>query len=437
MGSGEQHTKERSTGVAIRPLCAPWLVRFEPAALEVRVLLSGAGKPGGTLLWEGAGSAPPRTFIARTSELDRLDRDVFLARFTITDYDGRGGTYQIRCGAEQTPRFSVQPDPAPGEAWRFLLVSDHQGLPGATSTMQAVARAAARAPFHAILFAGDLVQEADDLGSWTGRRDPPAFFDSLAPLLSTAPIYVCPGNHDVSCTPGPGEEAYPWDLEVFTDLLLPAATVAPRGCYTATCGPLRILSLFVARRWVPGDHDARTGPCYEPPGRYIFEPITPGSEQNDWVRSTLSEVPDDSTLHVVLLHHPPYAQGRNNVPPFDDPLEYADNQVARHIVPLIEPWAHLAISGHNHAVNHHLIRGVHYFECSHMGCGHQPRKWLPDGSVAPEPGGNCSRFFAAEAGATYYTILEAVQDTDRVRARMSVHRVPPGGWGDEVYAFDL
>ncbi|MCK4412378.1 MAG: metallophosphoesterase [Candidatus Eisenbacteria sp.] len=297
------------------------------------------------------------------------------------------------------------------------------------------------------------------------------------PLISTLPCVACPGNHEVSSGPAGGsvpvtaEERFRgvtpgnWTIATFAALFLPddsgaswrrntpAEARAPgktgpmdrpgstdkpgstgktgppektetperagrvRGWYRTRIGPVDVISLFAARRWVRGDHDTRTGPCYEPPGRFTFASVQPGAPQYEWLRGQIEAEsvgePDRRwiterarPLRIVLAHHPPFAQGYNARPPFGDPIDYAGDHLVTHLVPLFEQWADLVIGGHNHAVNHHHIRGVHYFESSHMGAGFPPACFLPDGRVAPEPHGHPSLFFASESDHTFYSVLE-------------------------------
>ncbi len=548
----------------LRPISAPWLLRFDPTRLEVRLLIAGVDaanvtEAGISLTWREQGSRQEQGSdreqgsdheqgsdqeqnshraqgFQRTRAIEpqgisptRLGPEVMLACFEVKGYSGNGGHYRINCAAHRTSWITVCPDPLPGEPWRFLLASDHQCQAGVQPTVEAISHAALGEPFHGILFPGDLVDLADDPASWFGAPGGQSFIDSMAapvrkvfcesasrsgdegqlskqaarsagvakttesvfppgwPVLSTTPIFVCAGNHDISSDRGRNaiERARSvspqnWDMETFGALFLPkdtpvapsasellsacpssatpsarssAATpsalsasildpsathsLVPPGCYTASIGPLRILSLTVVRRWVPGDHARQTGPCYQLPGRFIFEPITPGSRQLEWARQQIGAAERSVALHVALLHHPPYAQGCNTLPFFDEPLAYETNQIARHLVPVVAPWAHLVLSGHNHAMNHHQIDGVHYYESSHMGPGKAPWAELPDGSPAPEPLGNDSLFFAGEEEATYYSVLEVVEQGQSIRAMIKCHRVHAEGGVEVAYDFRL
>ncbi|MFC1573531.1 metallophosphoesterase family protein [Candidatus Eisenbacteria bacterium] len=467
-----------------KPLSSPWLLQFQPTVLEVRLLARTAGDVDGELFW--LAESPDRDLgsveaeISVTADeisLGRLGSDVVLLRFPIVDYEGTGGRYRIRLGDRFTSWLHIPCHPLPGQPWRFLLASDHHCRPAALGTLRAVSRFMSQKPCHGILFSGDMVGIPDDLTSWVGANDGASFLESMAapvdrifhpseqlteqtaragwPLLSTAPILACPGNHEVSSDSGdsPQKRFYritpiDWNLETFSKLFMPVetetgATTAPPGCFVTTMGPLRVLSTFVARRWVPGDHDTQSGPCYQPPGRFIFESIAPDSRQVTWIRRQIADSADQAngergrSLHIALLHHSPYAQGFNARPSFDDPPAYRTNQIVRSLVPLLEPWADLVLSGHNHAVNHHHIGGVHYFESSHMSIGKPPRMRLPDGTPAPEPLGHPSEFFAAEEGGTFFSVLEVVETDVGFSGGVTCYRVQAGGWAEEEYAFEL
>ena len=381
-----------------------------------------------------------------------------------------GGTYAIRTDAWRGPWIRLADDPPAGETWRFLLLSDHQQLPGTAATMRAVRNHLAHTPCQGILFPGDCVAWPDERTHWCGHPQQLGFFDSLgAPgwagatrltaaqsPLSALPIWAAPGNHDVSGPPARGsaaerfERVAPgrWQIETFHRLLL--ADGAPPW-YRVRVGPLDLISLFVARRYARGDHAARRGPCYEPPGRFIFAPITPGAEQHTWLCSQVSERPDeeacgarsggepravrDAGLRVVQLHHPPYAQGINAWPPFGEPVAYREHEIIAHLVPVIAPWADLVCGGHNHAVNHHRIDGVDYFESSHIGCGHPPYERLSNGEPAPEPDGHPSAFFRTSPATTFFSELEVPAAARSARAIVRTWEVEPDGEVRLAYRF--
>jgi len=511
---------------------SPWRVRFSEQEEEIRVLIAppastspastspastspastSPGAAGGSAAdrlsrlhlryWPGPpvrdpGHAPPagsdstarfmdvRGEVKETALTDRTR----VARFVIPGTLA-GSWYRLGTAGWESRPFWVPRDPRAGRPWRFLLLSDFQNNPESDALLQAVRELHRADPFHGILFAGDLVQVADDAASWTSgaprlaaRGHAPRsrayeaaarpFFDSLgvaadracAALLPTVPIVITPGNHEVSSRSGEGaaeraEAVCPndWNLDTCTALFLPWVSHPdmPPGCFRAAWGPLEILSAFVARRWVRGNHEDRSGPTYEPPGRFIFLPVTAGSRLHRWIRSEIGvparrAEPGGPRHRIVMCHHPPYAQGINSVPPFDDPPDYRRSTLISDWVPLLRPWADLVLSGHNHVVNHHRVAGVHYLESSHMGAGKPPARRLPDGTSAPEPSGVRSCFFASEEQGRFFSVLELVAanltreaddgtspDSSAVTGRVTVYRVDPAaasGAPKKVYEF--
>lgn len=411
-------------------LSGPWLVRSDPFGTEVRLLVRGTG-PEIQLEWEGVAAHPPREIVPT-----HLGPMIRVARWRLPASSSQGGRYRIHTAEGPTGWIAINSDPLSGDPWRFLILSDHHGRPAARRTLQAIDRGC-----HGILFAGDVGEDPDELATWIGGAGDSAFLDTMsAPVaqlfsaaeicagpLAHAPILATPGNHDVAIT---GLIPPAWDVATFTALFAPPGGDAPRGCFAASLGPLRVFSLLVACRWAPGDHELRVGPCYEPPGRFIFQPLDPAEPLVRWVAGQRRS---GGRIHVALMHHSPYAQGWNALPFFGDPLEYRENLIVRHLLPVLEPWADLVISGHNHAVNHHRIGGIDYFEASQMAMGLPPCRVGPDGAPAPEPSGHPACFFTWDAEATFYAQLEIGAQ----RAQISVHRVSPEGACAQVYRFDL
>ena len=452
------------------PLSAPWRLRFDCQSHEIRLLVRLRGQPGRDQLeaiwWASAAGdeeQPPLSIPAQLSATP-FGPEIFVARFTVPG-EPSGGRCQVRCGEQMSSEMIVRPEPAAEEPWRFLIASDYQNDPAADLALRAIERFHRSKPLHGLLFPGDLVQVADDLESWISVG--PGSDSSARPfldrwgLLRDVPIFVAPGNHEVSSSAGksPAERAEnvspaDWNLDTCEVLFLPAAPDErasrrdPRACYRVRWGPLDLVSIFVASRWVRGNHRERTGPAYEAPGRFIYQQVTPDSSLHRWLGRQIGEHSDGaaadlqsagSPLRLILCHHPPFAQGINAVPPFDDPLDYKTNTIAEHLVPLISNWADGFISGHNHIVNHHRVGGVHYLEASHLGVGKGAAAWLPDGRPAPEPQGHPSCFFASETQARFFAVLEVCrpEGSGEPRAGVVVYRVEPGGHFECDYEFTL
>ncbi len=446
-------------------LSKPWQLRFDHRSSEIRLLVR-LGEPAASAqlraVWRTSaeGDEGPRApSIPAALGATPLGPDIFVARFAIPAGPS-GGRCEICCGDEALPEITVRPEPVGDEPWRFLIASDYQNDPGADLTVQAIDRFHRKQPLQGLLFPGDLAQIADDLESWvavgpdSGSHARP-FLDRWS-LLPEVPIFVAPGNHEVSSCAGEsaaeraeGVSPADWNLDTCEALFLPAAPVEsasrqdPRACYRVRWGPLDLISIFVARRWIRGNHRERTGPTYEAPGRFIYQKVTPGSSLHVWLGQQLGERAversAESQLRLILCHHPPFAQGINAVPPFDDPPGYSTNTIAEHLVPLISNWADLFISGHNHIVNHHRVGRIHYLEASHLGAGKGAAARLPDGRPAPEPRGHPSSFFASEAHARFFAVLEVrrMKGVGEPAAAVMVYRVEPGGHFECDYEFTL
>jgi hypothetical protein len=228
-----------------------------------------------------------------------------------------------------------------------------------------------------------------------------------------------------------------WSLRAYAHLFplpeLPAATqrlranrlgpgVGPADYYAVRVGDVWVGSLFVTRWYAKGDHDARTGPTYEMPGRWIFEQVTRGSIEYEWLRGALaSEACRTARVRIVQLHHGIYSQGHSAVPPFGIPPDYEEDLLVRDLVPLLrEGKVDLVLNGHNHVVNHRIVDGIHYVESSHSGNTYKPYARMPDGSWAPEPHGHPSRVLISEPGVGFFSLLETAGS-----GRMLTYRVDP------------
>ncbi|HEY9736833.1 MAG TPA: metallophosphoesterase [Trichocoleus sp.] len=170
--------------------------------------------------------------------------------------------------------------------------------------------------------------------------------------------------------------------------------------YAITFGDVRLVSLYVTQIWRTPDLAATARGRYQEReqdlgtpeqwghGNHIFEPITEGSPQYQWLTQELaSREFQQAKYKVVMFHHPPHTLGDNIVPPFADPVpvydrwpdgslkavryEYpkADDQIMRDLVPLLESaGVDLVFYGHSHLWNRFVgPSGTHYLETSNVG----------------------------------------------------------------------
>lgn len=170
--------------------------------------------------------------------------------------------------------------------------------------------------------------------------------------------------------------------------------------YAITFGDVRLVSLFVTNIWrrpqttpdIRGRYREREADRFNPGawgyGQHIFEPISQGSLQYQWLQQELSsEAFQQAKYQVVMWHHPAHSLGDNVVPPFTDPVpifdrnedgslrairyEYPlrDDYIMRDLIPLLEnAGVDLVLYGHSHLWNRFIgPTGIHFLETSNVG----------------------------------------------------------------------
>jgi Calcineurin-like phosphoesterase len=170
--------------------------------------------------------------------------------------------------------------------------------------------------------------------------------------------------------------------------------------YAMTFGDIRLISLYVTQIWrVPDLNANRKGryrerqadhnyPTQWGHGQHIFESITPGSPQYDWLKSELaSDAFQQAKYRIVMFHHPVHTLGGNSVPAFTSPVrtfdrnsdgslkairyEYPQDQdyIVRDLLPLLEAArVNLVFYGHSHLWNRFIgPTGIHFLESSNVG----------------------------------------------------------------------
>jgi len=198
--------------------------------------------------------------------------------------------------------------------------------------------------------------------------------------------------------------------EIFT---LPPTSAPQKQYYAVTFGDIRLISLMVTNVWRTPEENPKIAGRYKESleqlttpenwghGQFIFEPITPDSEQYNWLRSELESSDfQQAKYKIVMFHHPPHSLGGNITPPYTDPQayeEYApdgtmrhrryhypkdDDYIIRDLVLLLEnAGVQLVFYGHSHLWNRFQSpSGMHFLETSNVGnsygahVGDNPRK---------------------------------------------------------------
>lgn len=189
--------------------------------------------------------------------------------------------------------------------------------------------------------------------------------------------------------------------------------------YAVTFGDIRLVVLQITNMWrspnlsanSQGRFRERDRDLNQPQnwgyGQHIFEPITPGSPQYEWLKAELNSPEFQRAKYkIVMFHHPPHSLGENIVPAYTDPVQIVDRDSAgnplviryeypkendyiiRDVVPLLEEAnVDLVLYGHSHLWNRFTSpTGIHFLETSNVGNTYgaylkmeQSRRYVPPG----------------------------------------------------------
>jgi Calcineurin-like phosphoesterase/Purple acid Phosphatase, N-terminal domain len=340
--------------------------------------------------------------------------------------------------------FTLIPNPPPNTPLKILLTSDHQLKPMVAANLQKAVETVGK--IDLVLFAGDLVNVSDRASEWFDDNRGGAFFPCLqgrakyemekngvktiytgGEILQSAPMYTCIGNHEIMGRVSKGsineefddpipravaKELYGESDEkslkensfntgtyehIFT---LPQSQEGGKTYYAVTYGDLRLVVLYATNMWRHFRTDEGSKGKYAEPeadlnnpenwgyGQHIYEPISKGSTQYNWLEEELNSPEfQQAKYKVVMLHHPPHSLGGNVVPAYTDPVqiierdgnsqiigiryEYPKNQdyLIRDVVPLLETYCvQLVFYGHSHLWNRFCSpSGMHFLETSNVG----------------------------------------------------------------------
>ncbi|GFE70328.1 metallophosphoesterase [Chroococcus sp. FPU101] len=323
--------------------------------------------------------------------------------------------------------FTLSALPKPQTPLKILLTSDHQLMPMTAANLQKVCETIGRV--DAVFFAGDLINISDRASEWFDDHRGGAFFPCLqghahyelqsriyqgGEIIQHAPLYPAIGNHEVmgrfSTIKGLNEQFYDavprfgqknQDNSFNTDTYEEIFSL-PRNqrYYAITFGDIRLVVLYVTNVWRSPSLDYNIKGRYQEAetdldhpdawgyGQHIFESISKGSVQYQWLEKELNSTEFKCAKYkIVMFHHPPHTLGANIVPPYTDPIQNIERDhngnivairyeyprekdyIIQDLVPLLEKsGVHLVFYGHSHLWNRFRSRnGTHYLESSNVG----------------------------------------------------------------------
>ncbi len=185
--------------------------------------------------------------------------------------------------------------------------------------------------------------------------------------------------------------------EIFS---LPQNNPKGENYYAVTFGDIRLVVLYITNIWRTPSLDAEARGRYQERkedlnnplnwgyGQHIFEPVSQGSAQYNWLTEELnSEAFQQAKYKMVMFHHPPHSLGDNIVPAYTDPEQIVERNpdgtvkavryeypreadyIIRDVVPLLEAsGVQLVFYGHSHVWNRFISpNGTHFLEASNVG----------------------------------------------------------------------
>lgn len=378
---------------------------------------------------------PVRRLIWRhEAEVTELTPDVRLPyRVTSVREDGESVSSDI---------FTLAPTPKPGTPLKILLTSDHQLKPMTAANLQKVVETVGQV--DGVWFAGDLANVPDRASEWFDDNRGGALFPGLqgranyemehqqvkttykgGQIIQHAPMFTCIGNHEVmgrfqktGNLDNEFNDGIPREIalklygekslkdnsfntdtyeEIFT---LPESKTGGKTYYAVSFGDVRLVVPYITNTWRTPSLDAEVIGRYQEKkadlkypktwgyGQFIFEPISEGSKQYNWLKAELNS-PEfkEAKYKVVMFHHPPHTLGDNIVPPYTNPVpiierdddgniktlryEYPKNAdyIIRDVIPLLEAAdVQFIFYGHSHLWNRFVSSsGMHFLETSNVG----------------------------------------------------------------------
>lgn len=229
---------------------------------------------------------------------------------------------------------------------------------------------------------------------WQSREDAAkAFFPCMqqqngARLMQYAPIFVCPGNHELDDIRVYGDkELYlrddRWNWSIFMQMFRPYYSLEDTGLcgrrwYCADYGDMHIISLSINRLCFWNE-------C-EYPGWRLYDPIDPESPQIKWLIKDLEAC--DKKYKWVIQHFHILNKGWDVQFNLCAPVFGEDGTVTYpndHGGMLMDIYSRYGVNGvsfgHSHVYERYYTKGTHYIEAAYLSV------CFRKGGEAPHPSG--------------------------------------------------
>lgn len=290
--------------------------------------------------------------------------------------------YRCKSGGEATKIYDFHTAVKKGEAFKFAQVSDLQGLGECYKTVYKIG--CTHPDF--ILYSGDATYVSWRIDSWfdTGEdwqseeSKKTAFFPAMqqedgARLMQYAPLFFCPGNHElddirVYHKKEFAEKPENWNWNIFRQIFRPLypdadTTLTGRRWYSVDYGDMHIISLNINRFccWAPSEY----------PGWRVYDSISPDGPQVTWLKEDLRR--DNSKFKWVIQHFHFLNKGGDVQFNFCDPV-INENGVATypfdHAGDLMDLYSENGVNavtyGHSHVYERYYRKTTHYIEAAYL-----------------------------------------------------------------------
>lgn len=290
--------------------------------------------------------------------------------------------YRCMVNGEATQIYDFRTAPKPGTPYRFAQISDLQGLPDCEKTVYQIGK---KHPDF-MLFSGDAAYVSWRLDHWFDVQEPwqsaesakRAFFPCMqqqngARLMQYAPVFMCPGNHDmndwrVDLDKELCQNDAVWNWSIYMQLFHPLypdpdTSITGKRWYSADYSDMHIISLSIQRcaMWSP----------FEVPGWRLVDSIAPDSPQIKWLTQDLEA--SASKFKWVIQHWHIMNKGSDVQVALCDPVIDQNGNVSYPhdhggaLMDLFEKGKVNAVSyGHSHVYERYFTQGSHYIEAAFL-----------------------------------------------------------------------
>ncbi len=295
---------------------------------------------------------------------------------------GKKVYYRCRCGDIVTQTYFFMTAPEKGGDFKFAQLSDLQGLEGCNETVYKIG---CQHPDF-ILYSGDATYISWRIDSWfdTGEdwqdseSRKKAFFPCMqqqngARLLQYAPMFFCPGNHELDDLRCYTDKSFNqvlenWRWSIFMQLFSTYYDTEDTGLdgkrwYSVNYGDLHIISLNI-NRFCFWKHN-------EFPGWRLYDPIDPDKPQLTWLKQDLEN--DNSKFKWVIQHFHILNKGGDVQFNLCSPVIDEDGKVTypndygSMLMDLYSEYSVNAVSfGHSHVYERYYRKSTHYIEAAYL-----------------------------------------------------------------------